>query len=64
MEKLIDGMSFKQAKYNVYAFGAQAKRLQSKVDGARKPHTRGKWQNKLNDALMYLENNKQRLAQF
>ena len=60
----IDGMTFKQVKWNVYAFGADAKRFQRKVDRARKPHTRAKWQKKLDYELKCLEDNKRRLALF
>ncbi len=60
----IDGMTREQVRWNVYAFGVDVKRFQHKVDRARKPHTRAKWQKRLDFELKCLENNKQRLALF
>jgi hypothetical protein len=63
-EELIDGMSFEQVRFNIYAFAADVRKFGRKMQRARLPHTRLKWQKKRDEAARYLENNKQRIGKF
>jgi len=60
----VDGMTQEQVRWNIYEFGADAKRYAIKRDRARKPHTRQRWQKRLDEALYYRDNNKDRLQRF
>jgi hypothetical protein len=60
----IDGLTYEEVKYNVYAFGKDMKVFARKRDRARTEHMKAKWQRKFANAKGYLENNQERLARF
>lgn len=60
----IDGLTYKDVKYNVYAFAKDMKLFASKRDRARTEQMKAKWQRKYANAKGYLENNQERLARF
>lgn len=53
---------YERVRYNVYAFGADAKRYERKAAAARKDHTRQAWQKKADDQRYYQCKNQQRLV--
>lgn len=59
----VDGLTYDDVKYNVYAFGCDVKRAMRKRDAARKPHTRAAYERERASAQRWLESNQQRLAQ-
>ena len=60
----VDGLTYQEVKWNVYAFGRKLKEFARKRDNARKDHTRAKWQKKCDECAIYLGNNQARLARF
>ena len=58
-----DGFTREQLEWNVYAFGAEVRRLTRKRDAARKDHTRAYWQKRLDFASRCLSDNKGWLAE-
>ena len=60
----IDGLTYENVKYNVYAFAKDMRLFARKRDRARTEHMKAKWQRKYANAKGYLENNQERLARF
>jgi hypothetical protein len=60
----IDGLTLEEVKYNIYAFGKEAKEFARRRDAARYDHTRAKWQKKYAQAAGWLADNQERLARF
>lgn len=60
----IDGLTYQEVKWNVYAFGRKLKEFARKRDNARKDHTRAMWSKKYDECAIYLSNNQSRLARF
>ena len=63
-EGKIDGMTYEQTRYNVYAFGADVTRYRRKRAAARKDHTRQAWDRKIHEWEIYLTKNQRRLDAF
>lgn len=62
--KRIDGLTFEEVKYNIYAFARDKRVADRKYHLARSPQGRAKWARKSAEAAFYLENNKRRMEQF
>ena len=62
--KRVDGLTFEQVKYNIYAFAHGVKKFERKVKAARKTHTLKKWIMKRDEAIHTLENNVRRMQEF
>jgi len=57
------GFDREQIEWNVYAFGADVRKFTRKRDAARKDHTRTRWQKKVDEYTIYLNHNKEWLAE-
>ena len=64
MHDRIDGMTYEQTRYNVYAFKLDIRSYTRQRDKARTPHTREVWEKKIAHAHYYLNKNEVRLRQF
>ena len=64
MKRTIDGLTYEEVKYNVYAFKRDMRIFAGKRDRARTEHMKAKWQRKYAEARGYLDNNQERLARF
>lgn len=63
-EDTVDGLTFEMVKFNIVSFSWELRRFTHKRDVARLPHTKLKWQLKVDEYSRYLENNKRRMEIF
>lgn len=63
-EQIVDGLTYAQVKYNVFAFRRDTERYEKKASRTRKPHTRAYWEQRAQFEREMLAVNESRLAQF